>query len=459
MERDSMGEVRVPAGRLWGAQTQRALENFRVSGRGMRPRFLRALAAVKWAAAKANQELGLLRPRHAAAIRRAADEVIRGEHDEEFPIDVFQTGSGTSSNMNMNEVLANLANVALGSRLGSRSPIHPNDHVNLCQSSNDVIPTALHVSVAAAATEDLIPALSDLSVAWMHKAQAFDDVVKVGRTHLQDATPVRMGQVFQGYAAQVAHACQRLALAYDGLLEVALGGTAVGTGIGRDPRFDEVAIRHLAEKTKLPLRRARNAFEQLGGREACVFFAGALGAAAAALTKVADDVRHLGSGPRCGLGELRLPAVQPGSSIMPGKVNPVMAESLLMACQLVQGYVTTVNVAGASGRFELNVSLPLLADVLLDGCQVLAGAVRGFDERCVRGLDVDRERVAALVEQSLMLATALAPRIGYDAAAALAKEAFATGRTIRDLATQKAILAPDELARVLDLRHLTEPGR
>ena len=458
-EKDSMGEVRVPARRMWGAQTQRAVDNFRVSGRPMPGRFLHALAAVKWAAAKANQELGLLRPKMAVAIRRAAEEVLSGQRAAEFPIDVFQTGSGTSSNMNMNEVLSNIANVALGSKPGAKAPVHPNDHVNMCQSSNDVIPTALHVSVAAAAKEDLIPALGALSVTLMRKSKAFDDIVKVGRTHLQDATPVRMGQVFQGYAAQVAHSCQRLALAYDGLLEVALGGTAVGTGIGRHEEFHRVAIAHLGAKTKLPLRPARQGFEQLAGREACAFFAGALGSTAAALTKVANDVRHLGSGPRCGLGELKLPAVQPGSSIMPGKVNPVMAESLLMACMLVQGYVTTVNAAAASGNFELNVSLPLLADVLLDGVGVLAGAVRGFDERCVAGLEVDRERVGAMVEQSLMLATALAPHIGYDAAAKLAKEAYESGRTIRDLATERALLPPAELERALDLRHMTEPGR
>ncbi len=449
----------MPATCLWGAQTQRAVENFQVSGRPLRPRFLQALAAIKWASAKANQDLKLLKPALAKAICNAADEVIDGQHDAQFPLDVFQTGSGTSTNMNMNEVLSNLANVALGAAPGAKAPVHPNDHVNMGQSSNDAIPTALHVSVAQACRDLLIPAMSDLSVTLHKKAKAFDDVVKVGRTHLQDATPVRMGQVFQGYAAQVAHACQRLALAYDGLLEVALGGTAVGTGIGRDPAFHTRAVEHLSAKTGLHLRPARNFFEQLGGREACVFFAGSLGAATAALTKVANDIRHLGSGPRCGLGELKLPPVQPGSSIMPGKVNPVMAESLLMACQLVRGYVTTATEAGSSGVFELNVALPLLADVLLDGVQVLAGAVKGFHERCVKGLEVDRARVEALVEQSLMLGTALAPHIGYDAAADLAKEAYKNGRTIRELATEKKLLSPERLKQVLDLRHMTEPGR
>ncbi len=459
IEKDSMGDVKVPAKRLWGAQTQRAVDNFQVSGRGMPPRFIEALAAIKWSASKANQDLKLLKPRMGAAIRRAADGVIKGAHPEEFPIDVFQTGSGTSSNMNMNEVLSNLANIDLGGKAGAKAPVHPNDHVNMGQSSNDVIPTALHVSVALACRDQLIPALSGLSVELLKKAKAFDDIVKVGRTHLQDATPVRMGQVFMGYAAQTAHACQRLALAYDGLLEVALGGTAVGTGIGRHKRFHTLAIKHLAKKTKLPLREARNSFEQLAGREACVFFAGALGATAAALTKIANDIRHLGMGPRCGLGELKLPPVQPGSSIMPGKVNPVMAESLLMACYLVQGYVTTVTAAGGAGSFELNVTLPLLADTLHDGIRVLSGAVDGFSKRCVKGLEVDRERVEALVEQSLMLGTALAPHIGYDAAAALAKEAYATGRTIRELATEKKLMSPAKLRKVLDLTHMTEPGR
>jgi fumarate hydratase class II len=329
--------------------------------------------------------------------------------------------------------------------------------VNRGQSSNDVIPTALHVSLAGAVRDRLLPSLGGLAALLLEKAGAWEEVVKVGRTHLQDATPIRLGQVFRGYAAQVAHSCQRLALAQDGLLEVALGGTAVGTGIGRHPDFPRIAVGHLAARTGLPLRAARNFCEQMGGREACVFLAGALSAAAAALAKVANDIRWLGSGPRGGIGELRLPAVQPGSSIMPGKVNPVMAESLLMATLLVQGYATTVNAAGAAGNFELNVTLPLLADVLLDGIEVLAGAVDGFRDRCVRGMEPDRERIGALVEQSLMLATALAPHIGYDAAAALAKEAWETGRTIRDLATEKKILPPAKLKKLLDLRGQTEP--
>ena len=459
IEKDSMGEVKVPAERLWGAQTQRAFDNFTGSGRPLPRRFGAALAHVMWAAAKANEDLGLLDPKLAKAIRDAADAVVAGKHDAEFPLEVFQTGSGTSSNMNMNEVLGNLANLALGGKVGGKSPVHPNDHVNMGQSSNDAIPTTLHVSVALAAKERLLPALARLASALLDKAKAFDDVVKVGRTHLQDATPVRMGQVFGGYAAQAAHAAQRLALAWDGLLEVALGGTAVGTGIGRDPAFHLKAIAHLSARTGLALRPARNPFEQLAGRESCVFFAGAMATAAAALAKIANDVRFLGSGPRCGLGELRLPELQPGSSIMPGKVNPVMSESLLMACMLVQGYTVTATAAGAAGNFELNVTLPLLAWVLLDGIEVLSGAVDGFTERCVRGLEVDRAGVAEAVEQSLMLATALAPHIGYDAAAALAKEAYKTGTTIRALAEKKKVLPPDKLKEVLDLRHMTEPGR
>ena len=458
-EKDSMGEVRVPAERLWGAQTQRAVENFRVSGRRMPARFVAAVAQVKWAAAKANEELGLLDPKVAEAIRRAADEVATGKHEAEFPLDVFQTGSGTSTNMNVNEVIANLANRALGGKVGAKAPVHPNDQVNLGQSSNDVIPTALHLSVALAARERLLPALSRLAAALLDKAQAFDDVVKIGRTHLQDATPVRMGQVFSGYAAQTAHSAQRLALAWDGLLEVALGGTAVGTGIGRDPAFAERAIARLSERTGLSLRKARNPFEALAGREACVFFAGALSAAAAALGKIANDVRFLGSGPRCGLGELKLPELQPGSSIMPGKVNPVMSESLLMACMLVQGLTVTASIAGGAGNFELNVTLPLLGLVLIDAVETLAGAVDGFTERCVRGLEVDRERVASMVDRSLMLATALAPHVGYDAAAALAKEAYKSGQTIREIAEAKKLLPPEKLKQVMDLREMTEPGR
>jgi fumarate hydratase class II len=458
-EKDSMGEVLVPADRMWAAQTQRALENFQVSGRAMPKDFLRALAAIKWASAQANEELGLLDAKRAKAIRGAADAVLAGRHDADFPLDVFQTGSGTSTNMNMNEVLANLANVALGGKPGQKEPVHPNDHVNLGQSSNDAIPTALHVAIAKAARDRLIPALGSLAAALLEKAKAWDHLVKVGRTHLQDATPITLGQVFRGYASQIAHSCQRLALAYDGLLEVALGGTAVGTGIGRHPEFHIVAIRHLAEKTGLPLRPARNFCEQLAGREACVFFGGALASAAAALHKVANDVRQLGSGPRCGLGELKLPPTQPGSSIMPGKVNPVMSESLIMACLLVQGYVTTINACAAAGNFELNVTLPLLADVTLDGMHVLSGATDGFRLRCVNGLEADVKRIGSMVEQSLMLATALAPHIGYDAAAALAKEAYTTGKTIRELATERKLLPPERLAQVLDLEHMTVAGR
>jgi fumarate hydratase class II len=337
--------------------------------------------------------------------------------------------------------------------------VHPNDHVNLGQSSNDAIPTALHLSVARAAKERLIPALGSLAATLLEKAKGWDDIVKVARTHLQDATPITLGQVFRGYAAQVAHSCQRLALAYDGLLEVALGGTAVGTGIGRHPRFHAVALKYLAEKTGVPVRAARNFNEQMGGREACVFFEGAMAAAAGALAKVANDVRHLGSGPRCGLGELRLPELQPGSSIMPGKVNPVMSESLLQACYLVQGHATTVNACGAAGNFELNVTLTLLADVMLDGIRVMSGAVDGFRERCVAGLQADTERMGEIVDRSLMLATALAPHFGYDAAAKLAKEAYASGKTIRELAEAKKVLPPAELKKVLDLKHMTEPGR
>jgi fumarate hydratase class II len=459
LEKDSMGTVKVPQDRLWGASTQRAVENFRVSGRTVPARFVHAVAAIKAAAARANEELGLLDAKRAKAIREAAEAVAEGSHDAEFPLDVFQTGSGTSTNMNVNEVIANLANTALGGKVGSKSPVHPNDHVNLGQSSNDVIPTALHLSVAIACRDLLLPELSKLAAALQEKAKSFDDVVKVGRTHLQDAVPIRMGQVFSGYAAQVGNAAKRLSDAWNELLEVALGGTAVGTGIGRHPEFHLKAIAHLSEATQLRLRPARNPFEQLAARDACVFFAGGLATVASALTKVANDVRFLGSGPRVGLGELKLPELQPGSSIMPGKVNPVMSESLLMACMLVQGYVTTACIAGGAGNFELNVTLPLLGWVLLDGVEVLSGAVEGFTERCVRGLEVDRKRVAECVEQSLMLATALAPKIGYDAAAALAKEAAEKGATIRDLAEKKKVLPPKELKEVLDLRDMTEPGR
>src|SRR5210317_2459588 len=380
-EQDSMGAMTVPADALYGAQTARARDNFTISGIGFPRPFLRALGMVKEHAAKANRELGLLEERIALAIMDAADEMIVGDLDDHFPLDIFQTGSGTSTNMNANEVIANRACQLLGEPLGSRT-VHPNDHVNYGQSSNDVIPTVMHLAAAVEIKEQLLPKLDELRKTLGAKAREFDDIVTIARTHLQDATPIRLGQVFGGYFRQVTLVISELERTLDGLCELPLGGTAVGTGLNTHPEFAQRVITGLAEVTDLPLREAKDHFAAQGGKEQVVAASGALKTTATALFKIANDIRFLASGPRCGLGELQLPAVQPGSSIMPGKVNPVMAESLMQVCAQVVGNDTTVNAAASYGNFELNVSLPLIADVLLDGIRVLSGAVLGFDERC-----------------------------------------------------------------------------
>jgi fumarate hydratase class II len=451
IERDSMGEMRVPRDALWGASTQRAVENFAISGWRLPRGFIRALGLVKHAAAQANEELGLLDPARAAAIRAAADEVAAGTLDAHFVVDVFQTGSGTSTNMNANEVIAARAAAA-------GHAVHPNDHVNMSQSSNDVIPTAMHVAALTALTHDLLPALRNLGAALAAKAHELDGVVKIGRTHLQDATPIRLGQEFGGYARQVELAATRLEDAGHGLEELPLGGTAVGTGINAHPAFAARAIALLAARVGLPFREAANHFEAQGARDAVVQLSGSLKTAAVSLTKIANDVRWLGSGPRCGLGEISLPATQPGSSIMPGKVNPVMAEALCQAAAFVIGADLTVTIAGQSGNFELNVMMPIMAHQQLESLRILAAAVRAFTERCVVGIRAERERAAAFVEQSLALATALAPAIGYDAAAAIAKESYATGKTVRQIARERHVLPEAQLDRILDPLRMTEPG-
>jgi fumarate hydratase class II len=457
IEKDSMGEMRVPAEALYGAQTARAVANFPISGiRFPRP-FLRALGQLKEHAARANLELGLLDRKRALPIMEAAEEMVTGALDAHFPIDIFQTGSGTSTNMNANEVIANRALQLLGQQPGTPG-IHPNDHVNLGQSSNDVIPTVLHVAAAVEIRHTLIPALHALQEALGEKAEAFDDIVTIGRTHLQDAVPVRLGQVFSGYARQVALAKRRLEMAQEGLLELPLGGTAVGTGINTHPDFAPRVIAALAAVTGLPFREAANHFEAQGARDAVVAASGALRGAAVALFKIANDIRFLGSGPRCGLGELVLPPVQPGSSIMPGKVNPVMAEALLQACAQVTGNDAAVAVAGLSGNFELNVMMPVMAHNLLQSIDLLARSLTQFTDRCVRGLEADRRRCESLIEQSLAMATALAPVIGYDRAAAIAKKAYDSGRTVREVAREEKILPEAELEHLLDPRPMTGPG-
>jgi fumarate hydratase class II len=454
-ETDSLGDVQVPADALWGAQTQRAIGNFPVSGARLPRRLVRALALIKKAAAEVNRQTGALEPKLANAIIQAAHEVAIGQHDGEFPVDVFQTGSGTSSNMNANEVIANRAIQLLGGRPGSKTPVHPNDHVNKGQSSNDVFPTAVHVAAAEAVERDLLPALRVLERALLDKAEAFDAIVKLGRTHLMDAVPVRLGQEFSGYAQMVTNTIRRIDGARAALAELALGGTAVGTGLGAEPKFAPAVIAILAREVGLPFRQAPNLFEALAARDGLVEASGALRGAAVSLTKIANDIRWLGSGPRGAIGELHIPDLQPGSSIMPGKVNPVMSEMLLMVCAQVVGHDATIAWGGASGTFELNVMIPVMAASFLSAVAVLSNACHLFASRCVEGLTANEARAQAFVEQSLAMATALNPRIGYDAAAAIAREAAATGKTVRQLCLEKNILPADELERLLDARAMT----
>jgi fumarate hydratase class II len=458
IERDSLGEVEVPADRNYGAQTERARRNFPVSGLTFPPRFIAAMARIKREAARVNQDLGLVPAEVAGAIVRAADEVIAGELAADFPLDIFQTGSGTSTNMNVNEVISNRAIEILGGEKGSKKPVHPNDHVNAGQSSNDAIPTAIHVAAYSALVEDLEPALGQLAASLEAKAEAFDDVVKIGRTHLQDAVPVRLGQEFSGYARQVRNGLERLASAKPRLAQLALGGTAVGTGLNAPPGFADRVIAGIAEATGHPFEPAPNKFEALAAKDAAVETSGALKTIAVSLTKIANDLRWLASGPRCGIGEIEIPSLQPGSSIMPGKVNPVIPESVLMVCAQVIGNDATIALGGLSGNFELNVMMPVIAYNLLQSIEILANVSRLLAERCVDGIEARRERCAELVEKSLALVTSLAPKIGYDRAAEIAKESWKTGRTVRDLATEKQVLPADELERALDARAQTEGG-
>jgi fumarate hydratase, class II len=452
IERDSMGEMEVPADALYGASTQRAVLNFPISGQRFPRRFLRALALIKEAAADTNQELGLLDTDVAEAIGAAAAEVAEGSHDAQFPIDVYQTGSGTSTNTNMNEVIARLAS----DRLGGDRPVHPNDDVNRCQSSNDTIPTAMQLAAAMAIEEDLLPALDTLRAALDAKADELWPVVKTGRTHLQDATPIRLGQEFRGYAGQLDESIRRARAAQAELLSIPLGGTAVGTGINAHPEFAGRMAARLVGLTGLEVREADNHFHAQATLDAVIAAHGGLRTIALSLWKVGSDVRLMGMGPRAGIAEIALPETQPGSSIMPGKVNPVIVESLTMVVARVIGNDATIAFGQTGSLLELNVMMPVTAAALLESIALLAASARNFAERGVAGITAT-DRGPALVEQGLMLATALAPEIGYDAAAALAKEAFKTGRTIRDLATERGI-APDRLDELLDPAAMTEPG-
>ena len=457
IETDSMGEMPVPLHAYWGAQTQRAVLNFPISGYRFNRPFIRALGLLKRAAAETNIELGLLDEQIGAAIVRAAGEVEAGQLDEQFVVDIFQTGSGTSTNMNANEVIASRANGLLGGALDDKTRVHPNDHVNRGQSSNDLIPTALHISGLTRIEEGLLPALDHLWRSLGNKAREFEHVLKIGRTHLQDATPMRLGQQFSGYSAILARSVERVRQASEGVKELPIGGTAVGTGINTHVKFAGQVIRKVNQSTGLQFREAENHFEAQGSRDAVVHLSASLKTVALSLTKIANDIRWLGSGPRAGIGELELPAVQPGSSIMPGKVNPVIAESLLQVCAQVIGNDATIGLGGMSGNFELNVMMPVMAHNLLESIDLLTSASRNFASRCVDGLKANEERCSELVEQSLAMCTSLAPHIGYDRAAAIAKEAFETGQTVREVATSHAVLPEARLSEILDPRRMSEP--
>jgi len=447
IETDSFGPIGVPQQHLWGAQTQRSLQHFAISTEKMPWELIRALALVKRACAAANAELGKLDLRVAQAIVDAADEVIAGRHPEEFPLAVWQTGSGTQTNMNMNEVLANRASVLLGSGMGQARSVHPNDQVNMGQSSNDIFPTAMHVAAAVQTVQHLLPALIHLRATLQSKAEAFDDIVKIGRTHLQDATPLTLGQEFSGYVAQLDLCRRAIDAALGPVYALAVGGTAVGTGLNTHPSFGVRVATELARQTGLPFTSADNKFAALAGHEALAFLHGALKTLAAALMKIANDIRWLASGPRSGLGEIRIPENEPGSSIMPGKVNPTQCEALTMVCAQVMGNDVAVNIGAASGNFELNVFKPLIAHNVLQSLRLLADAMASFDHHLARGIEPDRSRIAELMQRSLMLVTALSPHIGYDRAAAIAKSAHHHGTTLREAALASGWVSAEDFDR------------
>ena len=452
-----MGELAVPADAYYGVQTARAIENFPISPLRIPRSVIRAMGMIKRAAASVNHALGLLDKKQADAIIEAATEVIEGGLDEEFPVDIFQTGSGTSTNMNTNEVISNRATELLGGVRGSKL-VHPNDHVNLGQSSNDVIPTAIHIAASETIHRQLLPALTRLHSALDRKAREFDGIVKIGRTHLQDATPVRLGQEFGGYARQIELGIGRMKRAQAALSEVALGGTAVGTGLNCHPDFSSQVVTIISRETGCPFIEAANHFEAQSSQDSLVEVSGALRTLAVSLMKIANDVRWLGSGPRCGLGEIHLPETQPGSSIMPGKVNPVIAESVTMVCAQVIGNDLTVTIGGQAGNFELIVMLPVMAYNLLQSIELLAAASNNFAAKCIEGITANEERCKSLIEQSLAMCTALAPEIGYEAAAKLAKEAYRSGKTVREVAKAQQVLPEARLNELLDPWRMTEPG-
>jgi fumarate hydratase class II len=457
-ETDSFGPIDVPADRYWGAQTERSRRNFRIGHDRMPLAIVHALGIVKLAAAETNRELGLLDQRRARAIVRAAREVIEGKLDDHFPLVVWQTGSGTQTNMNLNEVIANRANELLGGKLGAKQPVHPNDHVNISQSSNDSFPTAMHIAAATRIVGDLIPALGELHRALRKKEKAFAHIVKIGRTHTQDATPLTLGQEFSGYAAQVENGIARLRVALRDLYPLAQGGTAVGTGLNSKPKFARLFAKHVAAFTRLPFTSAPNKFEALASNDAYVFTHGAINSVATGLFKIANDIRLLGSGPRSGLGELILPENEPGSSIMPGKVNPTQCEAMTMVCCQIFGNHTAITVAGSQGHFELNVYKPVLAYCMMHSIELLADVARSFTEHCVQGIRADEKRIRDLMERSLMLVTALAPKIGYDNAAKVAKSAHARGKTLKEEAVRLGFVSSEEFDRLVQPVKMIHPG-
>jgi fumarate hydratase class II len=458
-ETDAFGPIEIDNDKLWGSQTQRSLQNFRIGTERMPIEIIHALGLVKRAAAEVNRDLGGLDAKRAQAIMAVAQDIADGKLDAQFPLVVWQTGSGTQSNMNVNEVIANVANVTLGGKLGAKAPVHPNDHVNMSQSSNDSIPTAMHIAAALRIEQHLKPALTHLQQALETKAEEFAKIVKIGRTHTMDATPITLGQEFSGYAAQVKSALAHISQAQQALYPLAQGGTAVGTGLNSHPDFAEAFAKKIAAYTKLPFVSAANKFEHMAAHDAYVLVHGALNAAATALFKIANDIRLLGSGPRSGLGELSLPENEPGSSIMPGKTNPTQSEALTMVCCQVFGNQTTITVAGSQGHFELNVYKPVLAHCMLQSIRLLGDAARSFTDNCVVGIKANEARIRELLERSLMLVTALSPKIGYDNASKVAKTAHANGTTLREEAVRLGFVTGEEFDRLVQPVQMTRPAR
>jgi fumarate hydratase, class II len=458
IERDSMGEMEVPANALYGASTQRAVLNFPISGYRWDRQLIRSLGLIKWAAAEANLELNKLDEERVRLITGAAEEIIAGKLDDHFPVDIFQTGSGTSTNMNVNEVIANRCSQLAGTPIGSKTPVHPNDHVNMGQSSNDVIPSAIHIAVGESIRHNLMPALEQLHASIQRKTLEFWGVIKIGRTHLMDATPIRLGQEFSGYAQQIEYSRLRAGNAIAAIEELALGGTAVGTGLNCHPDFPGIVMRYLWGRTGMGFREAHNHFEAQASQDGLVQASGQLKTIAVSLFKIANDIRWLGSGPRCGIGEIFLPETQPGSSIMPGKVNPVMSEALMQVCAQVIGNDATVTWGGANGNFELNVMMPVMAHNLLESIRLISNAMNVFRERCVEGIRANKLRCEELVEHSMAMATSLAPIIGYDRAAEIAKESARTGKTVREICREWNVLPEDQLTKALNPVEMTKPG-